>query len=104
MKTKTFNLTDKRVEALRYIAAHPGVYVCGVAENVLSKRPLWAQAATRMGAGYCKALQEQGLVIINTRVDCGYGRVTITPKGVARLAEIDAVKNSLGAVLARCVE
>lgn len=61
MKAKTFNLTEKRVEALRYIAAHPGVYVCGIAE-----------------------------------------------KGLEKLAEIDArieaEKNSLDTVLARCVE
>lgn len=115
-KLKTFNLTEKRVEALRYIEKHPGVYVCGVAQEVLASRdeywsktptgvrPLWNQAATRMGAGYCKVLQEQGLVTIDTHVDYGYGKVTISDKGVAKLREIDAQNNSLDAVLARCVE
>lgn len=102
-----FTLTPKRIEALKFIQRKPGVYVGFVAENVLaknrldgSKRPMWSQAATRSGAGYCQALAKQGLVSIDTYVDCGYGRVTITAKGEQAILDAE----TLDGVLSRCVD
>lgn len=99
-----FTMTKRRIDALRYIQKNPGVYVGGVADNVLATRRLWPQAATRLGAGYCKALQTAGMVKIDTHVGFGYGRVTITPEGVRVLDLHEGADSSLDAVLARCCE
>lgn len=98
-----FNLTPKRIQSLRLIQSTPGCLVGHVAQSVLCRserayRGLWSQAATRMGAGYCQALRDAGLVVIDTYVDSGYGRVTITPKGEIAILEAD----TLDAALARC--
>lgn len=110
----TFNITAKRLEALRFIGQRPGVLVGCVADNVLARtredgsvRSMWSQAATRSGAGYCKQLASAGLVRIDTfQVRSGYGRVSLTAAGQAVLDEADAAANasrrSLDAVLARC--
>ncbi|MNK80465.1 hypothetical protein D3C87_1001800 [compost metagenome] len=82
----TFNLTAKRIQALEFIEKHPGCMVGAVAQKILAghrtgKSGLWSQQATRAGAGYCQALEKQGLVTIDRYVDCGYGEVRITCKG-----------------------
>lgn len=133
MKTvKTFNMTAKRIEALKFVqqadakrtdrGRFRGVLVGYLAQNVLAsndeywqklhaksggRRHLWAQAATRMGAGYCKPLVERGLLSFH-REDVGYGSVTITEAGIKAIADWDAkndpANQPLDVVIARCIE
>lgn len=105
VRKPTFNLTPKRLQALRLIQKHPDCYVGHVAQEVLAgeyrgKRGLWAQQATRMGAGYCQKLQEAGLVRINTYTQFGYGTVHLTKLGEDTLRESD----TLEAAVARSIE
>lgn len=102
-----FNLTPKRVEALRFIQKHPDCYVGAVAEAVLvgeyrrkNNSGFWSQMATRSGAGYCQKLRDAGLITINTHTDYGYGRVRLTQFGEDTLKDSD----SLDAAIARSVE
>lgn len=87
---KDFNLTEKRIKALHYIAAHPGCTVGAVAQEILAghrKRGLWAQQATRAGAGYCIKLVDAGL--LNVRyAEVGWGVVTLTPPGRKMLMDL----------------
>ena len=102
-----FNLTPKRLEALRFIQKHPDCYVGAVAEAVLTgeyrrkhNTGFWSQMATRSGAGYCQKLRDAGLITINTLTDYGYGTVRLTLLGENTIKDSD----SLEAVIARSVE
>lgn len=91
-----FNLTEKRIETLRWLASRPEpVYVCAIAYECLPRplcagRPLyyWPQQATRTGAGYARPLAEAGLV--RARIaDVGWSTVEITEAGRRALAAFD---------------
>lgn len=100
--SKPFNLTAKRLEALRYLADHPrGVYVSGLAEAILTSQ--WrrehqsgftAQQATRSGAGYALPLIKAGLVS-KRDTDYGWGVVSITDAGLSAITR--AEKSGAGA-------
>lgn len=86
----TFNLTDKRVECLRYLAARTvPVYVCAIAHSVFPRAAYihgregpsyWPQQATRAGAGYVRPMCEAGLVLVYW-AEHGWGTVEISPEG-----------------------
>ncbi len=102
-----FMLTPKRLQALRYIQAHPDCYVGAVADAVLTseyrrqhKTGFWSQMATRSGAGYCQKLRDAGLITINVYTEHGYGTVRLTLLGENTIKDSD----SLEAAVARSVE
>lgn len=91
LRLPAFNLTPKRLAALKLIAEHPGCAVGFVAQNVLRSEykvekqvGLWAQQATRAGAAYCLALNAAGLVKL-CRTEFGFGTVTLTEAGRAAI-------------------
>lgn len=89
---RPLNLTPKRIEALRLIRDNPGCYVCLIANRLLAgdrKSGLWAQQATRSGAGYCIKLEKAGLVDINRHTEHGFGKVTLTQYGHQALEAAD---------------
>jgi len=100
----TFNLTDKRIECLRYLARQPvtGVYAGALAQEVIgrtnSARGFSSAQATRTGAGYARPLAEAGLVDV---VLCrgGWGRVSLNGYGAAVLAAVDCNDGTLAATL-----
>ena len=110
-----FNLTSKRIEALRLISARPGIRCDTLADTVMPRLGrsgnvigFTAQGATRTGAGYCIALEKAGLIKINTyMVRGGYGECFITDAGLDALAESDRKAtegdNTLDAVVSRCI-
>lgn len=108
---KVINLTDKRIEALRWLATlKEPVYVCGLAEQCIPRDRLFehstrqlsrtAQMATRAGAGYAIPLIKAGLVKYH-RKTYGWGQVSITPEGRKVLAAFDRDDGSLQGELER---
>ena len=93
---KPFNITPKRLEALRFLADHSrGVYVSYIADAILTsqwrrdhKSGFTAQQATRSGAGYATPLIEAGLVE-KRDTDYGWGIVSITDAGRAAIAHAE---------------
>lgn len=95
---KPIKVTAKRLEALRYLADHPGgVYVCAIAHAILTSQ--WrrdhqsgftAQQATRSGAGYVMPLIEAGWVK-KRDTDFGWGIVSITESGLAAIKEANTL-------------
>lgn len=104
---KTFNLTEKRIEVLRWLSGIPEpVYVGGIADKCLPRplcngRPLhyWPQQATRTGAGYARPLAEAGLVIVRNAT-YGWGLVQLSEEGLAVLVAYDRDDGTLEARLA----
>lgn len=91
LRLPVFNMTPKRLAALKLIAEHPGCPVGYVAQHVLcgewkteNGHRLWPQQATRAGAAYCLALKGAGLVTIK-RAEIGFGDVTLTDAGRAAI-------------------
>lgn len=88
--SSTFNLTEIRLEALRYLAKQDDlVYVCALANKVFPRKSYtegqrgpsyWPQQATRAGAGCARPLIENGLVRMANRPH-GWGVVGITQHG-----------------------
>lgn len=109
--TKQFNLTPKRVDALRFLRSRPsGVYVRMLAQEVLVgeyrrrvNSGFSAQQATRSGAGYAVPLIKAGLVK-KEATTYGWGIVSITAAGIKALDDLDAQQLPLEAVLDRCFE
>lgn len=109
MSGTTFNLTDKRVEVLRWLATRAApVHVCGIANECLPRllsdgtpgARYWPQQATRLGAGYARALAEAGLVRVRM-ADVGWGLAELTEEGRRVLAAFDRNDGSLAEEIER---
>lgn len=108
---KSFNLTPKRIEALRFLRSRPsGVYVRMLAQEVLVgeyrrriNSGFSAQQATRSGAGCAVPLIKAGLVK-KEATTFGWGIVSITDAGIKALDDLDSQQQSLDAVLGRCID
>lgn len=89
--TATFNLTEKRIEVLRWLARQANPVIASyLAEECLPRqgRGYSRQQATRTGAGYARRLAEAGLVCC-TWETYGWGLVCITSEGRRVLAAVD---------------
>jgi len=93
--TKPFNLTPKRLSALRLIQQRPGCYlrelidICDRQVSPINESRTWSgfdrngtgkQAATRWGASYARPLVKAGLVQEQFAVPGG-ARLYLTPLG-----------------------
>lgn len=98
------NLTDKRLECLRYLARKKNpVYVSALADAVVprgSRYGYTAQMATRTGAGVAWPLIRAGLVSRRS-TEYGWGTVAITDAGLEVLAAFDRDDGTLEAALER---
>lgn len=85
-------LTPTRLACLRLVEQVPGLFVpelahrCAPRGRIGELRLSWSsQGAARMGGKLAKALENRGLVRRDQFVDCGVGRLYLTPAGVAAL-------------------
>lgn len=103
---RLLNLTERRIEILRWLASRESpVFVCAIANNCVPRplcngKPLhyWPQQATRTGAGAVRPLAQAGLV----RVRCetyGWGKVQISEEGRRVLSSLDRDDGTLEARL-----
>lgn len=105
------NITPTRLKALEFLAGKPeGVYVSALADEILTseyrrqiKSGFAAQQSTRSGAGYATPLIRAGLVK-KRATTYGWGIVSITPEGLKILEENRSSKNTLDAVIERCIQ
>ena len=100
---RKFNLTPKRIEALRFLEGRQGgVYVSLLADALLTSEyrrkvgsGFAAQQATRSGAGYAVPLIKAGLVS-KKATPFGWGVVSITEAGRKVLSDLDAQQGGAG--------
>lgn len=111
---KVINLTDKRVEILRWLAAQPNpVFVSGIAhvcmprgsyssrdERHTVKLQYTGQMATRAGAGAAIPLIKAGLVMY-CNYAYGWGQVSISSEGRSVLAAFERDDGTLQGELER---
>lgn len=106
---RLINLTDKRVEILRFVArADVPVYASYVAEECLPRPAMSTgrspgysrQQATRTGAGALRPLAEAGLVKVRMAT-VGWGTAEITEAGRSVLRAFDREDGTLEQALER---
>lgn len=92
----TFNLTPKRLSALRAIQQRPGMDAQALTDHVCEKKAVsWSsqpwngfmksangnQCATRWGARYAQHLIDQDLVRVQWAKNVSWGKLYLTEKG-----------------------
>lgn len=104
-----FNLTAKRLRALRMIQQRPGLLACALVDlcetrsvagrefNGFMRSRTGAQGATRWGAQYAKPLIAAGLVT-HRFSDVGWAKLWLTPLGehVARTGALSGSRQTSG--------